>query len=78
MGLLNFMKTYYIQKLEEEELQEIQLKKETEDKFLSTCPTFVADQRLLIIFISQINNSHKLYSRVRYELTYHHKILAIK
>ena len=78
MGLVNFMKTSYVQKLEEEDLKQIKLKKKGKNNFFSSRPTFVAAQRLFLILMSQINVLHKLYSHVHYAMTYHHKKLAIK
>ena len=51
----------------------IQLKKEVKNKFFSSYPTFIFDQKLFITFVSQINVLHKLYSHVCYAMAYHHK-----
>ena len=48
-------------------------KKKVKNKFLSSCPIFVFDQKLFITFVSQINILHKLYSHVRYAMAYHQK-----
>ena len=39
----------------------------------SSCPIFVFDQNLYIIFFSKIRILHKLYSHVCYAMAYHHK-----
>ena len=49
------------------------MKKKVKNKFFSTCPTFVFDQKLFITLVSQINILHKLYSHVRYAMAYYHK-----
>ena len=60
-------------KRENEDQKKFELKKKVKNKFSSVCPTFVFEHKLYIILISQINILHKLYSHVRYEMTYHHK-----
>ena len=49
------------------------IEKKVKNKFFSSCPTFVFDQKLFITLVSQVNILHKLYSHVCYAMAYHHK-----
>ena len=47
--------------------------KKVKNDFFSSCSTFVLDQKLFIILVSQINILHKLYFHVCYAMAYYHK-----
>ena len=59
--------------LDEEYHKKPQFQKKINFFFFRSCPTFVFDQKLFIILVSQINFMHKLYFDVHYETAYHHK-----
>ena len=50
-----------------------QLKKKVKDNFFCNYPTFIFEQKLFIIHVSQMNILHKLYFHVRYKKAYHYK-----
>ena len=57
---MNPVRTYYVQKLEEEDKKEIELEKKVKNKFFSNCPSFIFAPYTLIspnlhIILKKIN-----------------------